>query len=283
MLKLPVIICILLLLTISVFAQEPSPAGGGMLLLDGKKAYAFVPSNDALVRNYHEGFTIDGWLYLEEYPKKDEAWVLLHKPDSFLLALLPSLPGAMPFRKGRVVFAFAIEWKGQHAGHGGAIKSWFRVPLRQWLYFYAAVGKKRMDDFTILDGDPTKSLVIGRKLTDDTLSLIPGGFELTPFPAALDELRISGIAPELEGGMQIYLGIGNDRPPNISIPKRAFQPDKKTVALWHFDDKRMVFSDASQNGLTMFAKDGAFNPMIFPVLPKDLMMTVWGKVKGKEQ
>ncbi|HIE27271.1 TPA: hypothetical protein EYP66_08290 [Candidatus Poribacteria bacterium] len=83
MLKLLGITCILLLLTIfSVSAQEPSPAGGGMLLLNGEQAYAMVPPDDVLLKDYHEGITIDGWLYLNEYPKESKVWMLLHKPGA---------------------------------------------------------------------------------------------------------------------------------------------------------------------------------------------------------
>jgi len=275
----PISLLLLLAAMTNVYAQEPSPAGGGMLLLDGERAYAMVPPHNVLLRDYHEGISIDGWLYLEEYPEKDEAWMLLHKPGAFQIALLHSSPG-------NVFFKLAAAWKTQKGGHGSGIGIQFQVPLRQWLYFYGIIGKQKLKEFTILDGVPDEPLIIGRKLAESDLfedPFIPMKLEYHSFHGAIDELRISNVARGGVGDMQIYLGTGMDAPQNVSIPKRRFRLDEHTVALWHFNDKRTVFSDASQNALTMFAKQGAFNPIIFPVPPKGKVAATWGRIKCESE
>jgi hypothetical protein len=274
----------------SAYAQAPSPAGGGMLWLNGERAYAIVPPNDVLLKDYHEGITIDGWLYLEEYPKKSEIWMLLHKPGAFQIVLLPSSPEpkaeGVGERSEHIFFRFSAAWKTPGGGHSPDIGMRFQVPLRQWLYFYGIIGKQRPED-TMLDGDPAKPLTIGRKLADnDLFAEDPWLLKLKyhAFHGAIDELRISNIVRGLVGEMQIYLGTCEDAPQNVPIPNGPFQPDEHTVALWHFEEnERIIFSDASKNNLKMFAREGAFNPIIFPVTPKGKVTATWGRIKNQKR
>ena len=272
----PISLLVLLAVATYVYAQESSPAGGGMLWLNGEEAYAVVPPRDVLLKDYHEGITIDGWLYLEEYPEKDEAWMFLHKPGAYQIALQHS-------SQGHISFKFAAAWKTQGGGHGSSMGILFQVPLQQWLYFHGIIGKQKLKEFTIFAGDPAEQLVIGRKLSESDLFEEDPFRQYHSFHGAIDELRISNIARGGVGDMQVYLGTGEDAPQNVSIPESRFQPDENTVALWHFNDRRTIFSDASQNALTMFAKKGAFNPIILPVLPKGKIATMWGRIKNQNK
>ncbi len=278
----PISLLLILAAMTNVYAQESSPAGGGMLLLDGEQAYAMVPPHNVLLKDYHEGISIDGWLYLEEYPEKGETWMLLHKPGAYQIALQHSSPGHVSFR-------FAAAWKTQKGRHGSWMGIQFQVPLQQWLYFYGIIGKQKLNEFTIFDGAPDEPLIIGRKFAESDLfelfedPLIPMKLEYHAFHGAIDELRISNVARGGVGDMQVYLGTGADAPQNVPIPKRRFHPDEHTVALWHFNDRRTVFSDASQNALTMSAKKGAFNPIVFSVLTKGKVVTTWGRFKTQKK
>jgi len=189
------------------------------------------------------------------------------------MTLLPSTPG-------HVFFIFAAAWKTQRGSHSSSIGIQFQVPLRQWLYFYGAFGKEKLKEFTILDGETTELFVIGRKLTGSDLLDLHKRFEYTPFPGAVDELRISNV----ERGFvdKLYLGTDKEGQRDVPIPKGHFQPDEHTVALWHFDNGRTVFLDASKNALTMFAREGAFNPIALFVPPKEgKAVTTWGRIKRK--
>ena len=134
-----------------------------------------------------------------------------------------------------------------------------------------------MQDFLILDGEPDQPLYVGRKFSDIDILSIPLQQGYVPFPGALDEVRISNIRRPFGGVGEVYLGSGDDlaKP----LPKGAFEADQHTVALWHFDDGRLEFSDSSGHNLTMFAHEGALNPLGLAVTPLAKRGTTWAHIR----
>ncbi|MDE0014206.1 MAG: hypothetical protein OXU36_23885 [Candidatus Poribacteria bacterium] len=88
------------------------------------------------------------------------------------------------------------------------------------------------------------------------------------FSGYIDEVRISTVA-------------------RYNIAKRGFTPRKKfendaeTVALWHFDEPigARAFSDTSSNAYHLVGKNGARTDGAFAVEAEGKLAVVWGRLK----
>ena len=84
---LTISMAISVLLVPLALTQEPSPALGGYLDLNGVDSYAVCLDSDSLDKDLGD-FAIEVWIYPRRKPKRDEWWIIAAKPDSYELAFV---------------------------------------------------------------------------------------------------------------------------------------------------------------------------------------------------
>ncbi len=272
--------CLFFLVLIAMRAEAmppPSPAGGNYLALDGVDDHAILDFEtfDILLPEGTDEFTFEAWVYLTTPPNRDthplvlsqqvRMYVWNHGPNVGL-RLMGTLHLDHPLRG--VAF--------------GIIEPFF--PTNQWHHvaFQAEAGERVLiiNDVvrisrggTILAADlsharhPQDFTIggFGEKIESDW----HGGHFWGHFAGYIDEVRISTVARYNTARRSF-------------TPRKQFENDAKTVALWHFDESRGVqkFLDTSDNAYHLVGKNGAKTDGEFAAVEAEgKLATVWGRLK----
>lgn len=254
----------------------PSPAGGNYLALDGVDDHAILDFETfgLLMPEGTDEFTFEAWIYLTTPPNRDTHPLVLsqqvrmyiwnHGPN-FGLRLM-SATHLHPLRG--VAFGMLPP---------------FSLSLNQWHHVaFQAEGVQRM----LIINDVVR-ISQGRTILADDLSHAEHPWDFTiggfgekiesdwhgghfwgHFEGYIDEVRISTVARY-----------------NIAkrgfTPRKRFENDAQTVALWHFDEAMGTrkFSDTSGNAYHLVGKNGARTDGAFAVKAEGKLATVWGRLK----
>ena len=239
-------------------ARDPSPPGGGYLEFNGKDNYAIL-ENGKLVDTEFEAFTVEAWIYLRDSPEIEERcgiperWIIAAKQGCFELSVT-GFDDDAPFKYSVKIYKQPPDMRNVSEvgkeGHADELNKWHHISGS----FDGSVVNRLSFDGSIQSGG-----AFARPLANTALPFYIGGMELLGsfFDGFIDEVRISNV--------ERYK---NDFEP----PKRPFEVDKNTVALWHFDKG---FTDSSGNGNTLIGK----GVVRFSVEPAGKLSTTWAEIK----
>ena len=246
-----------------------------------------------------EGVTVEAWIYLTEKPKDGDysntnegRWLILAKPGSYHVAIMGrdlGSPAERDSAEGVTRIDFAIERADERSlgvSISGRPIAPEDFPLRRWVHFAHQIGVNRDDTHNILFygsipcydrknwvGDRRRFM--GRTNTP----LVIGGPKPVPLinwewdkpfgsmKGYIDEVRISKGAPYGDKiGVEIH-------------PRRRFQTDVKTIALWHFDEGpgSRIYRDSSGNNYHLFPGGS------LAVDSSGKLATTWGEMKRHVQ
>jgi hypothetical protein len=249
--------------------QEPSPAGGGWLQLDGIDSFAMCPDNDSLDKNLQD-FTLEVWIYPNRKPERDEWWIIAAKPGSYELAFVGPNDG-VPFitefgitftvYKSETSYGIINTQKGQKHG-----PPWFPndFNFKEWHHVTASFSKPNwalyLDGKAATFGGPTEF-----SPANTPSSFYVGGIESrndSYFDGVIDEVRISDVA----------------RPIKADTKFGRFKVDRATLALWHFNEPEgaILYKDSTGNGNILIGKGSAF-----AVEAAGKLTTTWARIKSK--
>lgn len=285
--QLTISIAVSALFALLVSAQEPSPAGGGWLELNGIDSYAVCRDNDSLDKDL-EDFSIEAWIYPRGKPKRDERRIIAKKPGRYELALLGSHRSDNPWHNIKdFAIALTIYWDEAETSYSG-VSAWKERPgstfpddfaFNQWHHIVVRYHEKvTWVDGTIkpmmvmlIDGNHVASAGLHEGWTpaNTRLPLYVGGIENREgsyFDGYIDKLRISGAAEPI-----LIHSI------DMQAMNFLFDLDRETVGLWHFDEPEgaAAFHDASGNGNTLFRRGGGFS-----VASNGRLATTWAGIKS---
>lgn len=277
------LIAIIFLFSLPLYAIAipPSPAGGNALdLSGGKQGYYYAEDiNDCFDGDtLKNGMTIEFWFCPMRLTESGEGWNLIAKRPFYCIELayfgdrenqkymqIRYLDQAGFYGSGYWDLLsdkkYSPEWHHivwQFRVYGNGLEG-----IRFFDGEFAGSGGGSSSDFIIDNDNP---LCIGGFPEGDKTSIyINGNYEIVDamtFDGLIDEIRISNI--------ERYKA--NDI---IDINKRL-DPDKNTIALWHFDEEvgSLSYKDASGNGHTLFASDNFTS-----VNQKQKIPVLWGKIK----
>ena len=258
---------ILSLLVPLTLAQEPSPAGGKFLELNGKDNYVILETGK-LVDTKFEDITVEAWIYPKSFPAAKKKWIIAVKPGSFELLLVgpdpknPDVLAGALFGYSFVVYRvnpnfpngmspFIITWPGRI--------DW----LNNWYHISGSFdGSSHLPRFSFQG-----ALSTGLDPLDDLVHidspLYIGGMEgeNSYFDGFIDEVRISNVVRYKD---------------SFNTPKGPFKADENTAALWHFDKVHFRFTDASGNGNMLIGRGEGFS-----VEPAGKLSTTWANIKSE--
>ena len=278
-----VVAVIFLLSSLYVFAIPPSPAGGNALDLSGGKQgyyYAEDINNSFDGDTLKNGITIEFWFCPMRLTNVGEGWNLVAKKPFYGIELAYFGDG---FGEEGVQMRFTHQGGHGATGYWDLLSDekyepeWHHIIWQFHVYgkelngirffdgeFYGSGGGSS-SDFIIDNDEPF--CVGGFPEGYKTSIYVNGNYEIVDaitFDGLIDEIRISNI--------ELYKA--NDK---IDIDRRL-DPDKFTVALWHFDEgtNQLQYEDASGNGHTLFAS-GFDN--ITSINQRQMLPVLWGKIK----
>ena len=280
---------LLILIPLSAKAFPPaSPAGGNYLVLDGADDHAVLDFETfgALFPKGTDEFTVEMWVYPTTPPANNihaivlsqqiqmsvvsddhEGWedirnrVDWQKGDLFLInqAYLSTRKGAMtPFRP----IAFSpnqwhhIAYQAKERETATIVNDFVHILPQRTTVEHDLSHFEHPKDFT-LGG-------FGKRIKFHT------GHFWDHFTGYIDEVRISTIARydvEKQG----------------FTPRSKFKKDRKTIALWHFDEPggTREFSDASGHAHHLVGKNGARTGVALTVEAQGKLTTTWGQLKNR--
>lgn len=230
-----IIITALIVCSTFLSAQEPSPTGDGWLELSEGSRFFYAPHTCSLGEEFNE-LTVEAWIYPKNLPKEGEYQVILDKQRSYSLkihtrtiktrshSVLIGMLGAGS--KAQVLMmSLPQPW----------LNKWHHVGI---MYksgaFYAMFVDGRLYR---IDGNAAQMKISNRPLyvggAKDSKSL--------SFDGLIDELRISDV---------VRYKNSHDA---FDLPKKPFEIDKNTRALWHFNESRNAssFKDSTKHGNTL--------------------------------
>ena len=287
--NLPLFACLFLIALIPSSAKAfppPSPAGGNYLVLDGVDDYAVLDFKTfgILLPKGTDEFTVEAWVYLTTPPDENVYAMILSQQVEMRAANdgegWREIKKRIKWQKGDLFLIIRghITAGGKPAGTGF---SPIALSPNQWNHIaYQAKGRQRA---TIVN-DLAKTVPQGITLRDDLSHLkhpkdfTLGGFgekiEIRenyfrgPFAGCIDEVRISTVARY-------------DVDKDGFTPRRKFKQDRKTIALWHFDELggARKFLDASGNAYHLVGKNGAKTGNTLVVEPQGKLTTTWAQLK----
>ena len=268
-----------------------SPAGDGYFQIYSESDYVFVPDHDDFDVNLQEkGFTIEMWIYLTRPLKRldkaaaqgTERWNLIEKKDSYRLPFTSDGALFFSFTHPRANDVFLFQ-----DGH---------VREKQWHYIAIMLSNsyvQRVVD-TRLWGRKVRDLgvrdienLLAFRTSDSPLQIGGGGPSLigilegplkgkpvlSNFTGGLiDEVRISNIVRY--PWAQLNKEFWED---TIQMPAGPFEPDRHTVALWHFDfdgSGGSRWRDASGNGHHL-----TYHGDYLGINPAQKLAVTWGELK----
>lgn len=263
-------------------------AADGYLYVDYPGVFDDAEGDEA----FGDGITIEMWIYFTEIPPERQwlrpyNWVIVAKPASYFIsaagrALEDGFDANMPEGFTRLTFAVEENTEGCCGrGEGGMLYDPGEFPLNRWLHiaFQLVVKKSGTHDTTFIDrfgeGSGRFSAPMGRteaplyvggapKVTfenGDTWNNDWGKPVFESMKGYIDEIRIS------KGWRYVPKG-------NIH-PKRNFRVDKRTIALWRFEEGpgAPFYRDSSGNDYTLFPAGS------LDVQPLARRAATWGSLK----
>ena len=263
-----------------------SPAGGNYLVLDGVDDYAVLDfkTYGVLLPKGTDEFTVEAWVYPTTPPGGNIYAGILSQQLQMEVASdngeWENIKAGIDWQIGDLFLIFQphITVKGKPATQGYIIA----LSPNQWNHI---AFQSREKETTAIVNDVAK--ILPRKTTlahdlahfehpkDFTLGgfgkkiKLPHGDHFRgPFAGYIDEVRISTVA---------RYDVGKDG----FTPRNKFKKDKKTLALWHFDEPggRRIFSDASGNSHHLVGEGGARTGIPLAVEPHGKLTTTWGQLK----
>ena len=287
--NLPLFACLFLIALIPLSAKAfppPSPAGGNYLVLDGVDDYAVLDFETfgVLLPRGTDEFTVEAWVYLTTPPDENVYAMILSQQVEMRAASddegWREIKKRINWQKGDLFLIIQghITAGGKPAG---TVFSPIALSPDQWNHIaYQAKGRQTA---TIVN-DLAKTIPQGITLRDDLSHLkhpkdfTLGGFgekiEMRndnfrgSFAGCIDEVRISTVARY-------------DVDKDGFTPRSKFKQDRKTIALWHFDELggARKFLDASGNAYHLVGKNGAKTGNTLAVEPQGKLTTTWGRLK----
>ena len=278
--------------TYAADTYPPSPAGGGYFQIYAESDYVFAPGHDDFDVNLQKkGFTIEMWIYLTR-PLKEldkpaaqgfEEWNLIEKKDSYRLYI----------KNGKPLFTFThpkvgLIWRVPE-GH---------IPENQWIYTAVTLSNLYVQQIvdTRLWGRKVRDLgdrdikdLLAFRTSDSPLQIGGGGPSLigilegplkgkpllSNFTGGLiDEVRISNIVryPWAQLNKEFWKD-------TIQVPTGPFEPDRHTIALWHFNfdgSGGSRWHDASGNGHHL-----TYHGDYLGIESTQKLAVTWAELKGR--
>ncbi len=262
---LPILSLLILLFINQTMAQEVPE--GVLALQPG--GYAFTEKTKDFSAFTDEGITVEFWFYLTDIPKDYyQPWSLFYKRNEYSIIIRGKNINRDDL-DGTTHIIYRLHGIGSSASSGIGISP--EAPpekriLNRWIHVaYQIRGEKIVYDAVFLDGEihglniphhdkfqkANSPLFIGGDTDHSSIDSIEGW---------IDEVRISR-------------GWRYERKP--ITPKREFESDEKTIALWHFDEPfgATSWEDSSGNGHTLFAGGTT------RVENKGKLVSTWGIIK----
>ena len=260
-----ILIAFSILFVKQLMAQEPPK--GVLALQPG--GYAFTNQSMDFSGFTDEGITVELWFYLTNIPKdyREDIWLLFSKFGEYSVTIRgkqnliehPELDGSVHIR-------YALHWS--NGGSSSTVGIYPNAPpekriLNRWIHLaYQIKGEKITYDAIFFDGEGITDHPSNDEFRKTAEPFFVGGKpDYKSIEGWIDEVRISK-------GWRYT-------PRELINPKREFQSDEKTIALWHFDEPfgSTIWKDSSGNGHTLFA-GGTLS-----VDNKSESATTWGDLK----
>lgn len=248
------------------FAQIPPDS----VFIPQQGDYAYADYPDVFDAFTNEGITIEIWFYLTKIPiRNDERWVLIYKPNNYYILLRGREPlGYSPDDPPKTIYVDSATISNNRGG-GGANHTWLPkdkdYPLNQWTYVAWQIrgAESICEDALIVNGIGMGfGIFQGGSFSNTSDPIFIGGRPgYESLMGWIDEIRISK-------GQRYTI-------PVIFIPKKRFEADDKTLALWHFDEgpNATRYADSSGNRYTLIRVKA------FSINQKQKLPITWGKLK----
>ena len=264
---------------------------GGYLHADYPGVFDDAEGDEAL----GDGITIEMWVYFTEIPPERQShrwehWLIVAKPGSYYIsaagrALLDGYDRLQP--EGATKFILAVEDQpDERHGCCGRGVAWEQLepgefPLSRWLHIaYQIVVKKdgtHRTEFYDSHGEGRRRFRAPMGRTEAPLFV--GGAPIITFENGVKWGDFFG-TPEFESMKgyidEIRISKGWRYVPKGNIhPKRNFRVDKRTIALWRFEEGpgAPFYRDSSGNDYTLFPAGS------LDVQPLSKMNITWGSLK----
>lgn len=284
---------LLIVSTLSFAEAQPksSPAGGNYLVLDGVDDYAVLDFQTfgILLPKGTDEFTVEAWVYPTTAPNRNTMAVMLSQQVRMRVAGHGN-PSVRHIKD--IVWAkddLLLITDAHVAGWGGdTVTPFFPITISPNRWHHIAFQAKGRETTTIVN-HLSRTMPQGTRIGHDLSKFwrpkdfVLGGFgtKIRPpnvgnsfwssFAGYIDEVRISTVA-------------------RYDVTKRSFTPrgkflrDKKTIALWHFDEPGGTrrFSDASDNLYHLVGKNGGKLSAPLGVNTQKKIATTWGAVKHSD-
>lgn len=237
-----------------------------------------------------EGITVEAWIYLTDFPKEDNphegGWVFIAKPGSYIYSCYGEDLGDWNEKRrpeGRILAQFGIWKHSIHRGLGVRQSVGFEYhphdfPLERWVHIAFQIVTNEVETHWIpffdrrlmprshwktTMGRMNAPILIGGAtvITDKTLQ--QWGHFYESMHGFIDEVRVSR-------------GFRYPEQENIN-PRRRFDPDGRTIALWRFDEGTgaPLYRDSSGNGYTLLPGGS------LAVNEQGKLATTWGDLKRR--
>ncbi len=280
--KLPIFTCFFLLVLMLMRAEAippPSPAGGNYLALDGVDDHAVLDFETfgLLLPKDTDEFAFEAWIYPTTLPDADILPIILSQQARMYIwprdqhgdfRLMGAVHLDHPAGLGGVAFGMREIFSPNQWHHVA-----FQAEAGQRILIINDVVRISRGGTTLADDlsharHPQDFTIggFGEKIASDW----HGGHFWGHFAGYIDEVRISTAA---------RYNTANKR--NFT-PRKKFENDAKTVALWHFDEPSGTreFSDTSGNAYHLMGKNGAKTDGEFAAVEaKGKLATIWGRLK----
>ena len=287
--RLSLLISILLFLVVqSGFVQPEDIQPDVLELRRGGYVYADYPG---VFDVGDDGITVELWTYFTDRPKDGDYfpglateghWIIFAKPGSYSVGINGTdlHPPPNPREpEGTTHIRFTIEHRGNYATtqkSNGNIIPPGEFPLRRWIHIAFQIvakgeGAEFIKWFDGRGGRRSLARLMGR--TEEPL-LIGGPaivrFAYESMKGYIDEFRVSRgwHYPKAEDNNLVFIH-----------PKRRFEADAQTIALWHFEEGPFSprYADSSGNNYTL-VPGGSLS-----VESHGKLATIWGCLKRHAQ
>ena len=270
-----------------VFEAEP----GGYLYADYPGVFEDADGDEA----FGDGITIEMWVYFTEIPPERQwhrpyNWIIVAKPGSYYIsaggrALLDSVDPLLPEGTTRLILAVEDQPDERHGCCGRGVGGWLiepgEFPLSRWVHiaYQIVVKKDGTHDTQFYDRHGEGRGRFRAPMGRTEAPLFVGGAPIVTFENGVKWGDLFG-TPEFESMKgyidEIRISKGWRYVPKGNIhPQRNFRVEKRTIALWRFEEGpgAPFYRDSSGNDYTLFP-GGSLD-----VQPLSKMNITWGSLK----